>query len=194
LFLSHIFEVAAREGELLSRTTTAADDTTIMTTGEAPSRAALRGARRVCIKAGTSVVTNENGKPSLTRLGAIAEQIGELHARGIQVIFVSSGSVGMGKRLLRKQNQMTMSFKDMHESGPNIDPVIGKDIARNHSFASLLNETEPPHTYAQKKKVSTYYYPSDFGIDAKTSFLLTILRRYVNSITIVLAQRLVNLK
>ena len=125
-------------------------------TGEAPSRAALRLARRVCIKAGTSVVTNENGKPSLTRLGAIAEQIGELHQRGVEVIFVSSGAVGMGKRLLKKQSQMTMSLKDMHHgSAANVDPVIGKAStpSRNTSFVSLINDTEPPHTYAQLKKV-----------------------------------------
>jgi hypothetical protein len=66
--------------------------------GEPPSRAALRRARRVCVKAGTSVVANENGRPSLTRLGAIAEQISELVNAGVEVIFVSSGAVGMVRR------------------------------------------------------------------------------------------------
>eukprot|EP00977_Amphora_coffeiformis_P027253 scaffold34597_cov177-Amphora_coffeaeformis.AAC.21 len=81
---------------------------------EAPSRAALRRARRVCIKAGTSVVANEDGRASLTRLGAIIEQIGELVNQGVEVIFVSSGAVGMGKRLLRRQTRMMMTFKDIH--------------------------------------------------------------------------------
>eukprot|EP00536_Pseudo-nitzschia_multiseries_P003016 jgi/Psemu1/252235/estExt_Genewise1Plus.C_430041 len=79
---------------------------------EHPCRSILRNARRVCVKVGTSVVANESGRPSLTRLGAITEQIAELHARGIEVIFVSSGAVGMGKRLLRKQSRMMMSFRD----------------------------------------------------------------------------------
>ena len=48
---------------------------------EPTSRQILRSARRVCVKAGTSVVANENGRPSLTRLGAIAEQIAELKRR-----------------------------------------------------------------------------------------------------------------
>jgi delta-1-pyrroline-5-carboxylate synthetase len=128
---------------------------------EPPSRAALRRARRVCVKAGTSVVANEDGRPSLTRLGAIVEQIGELHNAGVQVIFVSSGAVGMGKRLLRKQAKMTMSFKDIHnEDGRGRAGSAGEaemsKASRNSSFVSLLNVEERPHTWAQKKK----YYDS----------------------------------
>ena len=84
---------------------------------EPPSRTALRSARRVIVKAGTSVVTNGDGRPSLTRLGAIAEQISELVHSGTEVIFVSSGAVGMGKRLLRKQRRMKMSFSELQSSG-----------------------------------------------------------------------------
>ena len=74
-----------------------------MPTSEPASRSALRRARRVVIKAGTSVLTNDNGSVSLTRMGAITEQISELVNGGVDVIFVSSGATGMGKRLLRKQ-------------------------------------------------------------------------------------------
>ena len=83
---------------------------------EPRSRAALRIARRVVIKAGTSVVANGDGSPSLTRLGAIVEQIAELNHAGVEVMFVSSGAVGMGKNLLRKQARLNMSFKDLHNS------------------------------------------------------------------------------
>ena len=62
---------------------------------EPRSRAALRMSRRVLIKAGTSIVANDDGSPSLTRLGAIVEQIAELNQAGVEVIFVSSGAVGM---------------------------------------------------------------------------------------------------
>ena len=84
---------------------------------ESRARAALRMARRVVVKAGTSVVANADGSPSLTRLGAIVEQIAELNAAGVEVIFVSSGAVGMGKNLLRKQARLNMSFKDLHKGG-----------------------------------------------------------------------------
>eukprot|EP00934_Nitzschia_sp_Nitz4_P001756 Nitzschia sp. Nitz4//scaffold55_size114948//103114//105701//NITZ4_003926-RA/size114948-processed-gene-0.243-mRNA-1//-1//CDS//3329554605//1756//frame0 len=130
--------------------------TVITMSSETKSRSALRNARRVCIKAGTSIVANENGRPSLTRLGAIVEQIAELNSRGVEVIFVSSGAVGMGKLLLRKQGKMMMSFKDMQaeEGGqgdlskgiPNIPPK------RNSSFATLLASPLAPHSSAQRKK------------------------------------------
>jgi len=103
---------------------------------EASSRAALRMARRVCIKAGTSVVANDDGSPSLTRLGAIVEQIAELNHAGIEVIFVSSGAVGMGKNLLRKQARLNMSFKDLHTGTaalPTIEPTIGVTSAARSS-------------------------------------------------------------
>ena len=93
-------------------------------TTECRSRAALRMARRVVVKAGTSVIANADGSPSLTRLGAIAEQIAELNQAGVEVIFVSSGAVGMGKNLLRKQARLNMSFKDLHKGGdPSQHPV-----------------------------------------------------------------------
>jgi delta-1-pyrroline-5-carboxylate synthetase len=105
---------------------------------EPASRAALRRARR---------------------LGAIVEQIAELSNAGVQVIFVSSGAVGMGKRLLRKQTKMTMSLKDIQVSnegrGSNMargDVVAKASASRNSSFVSLLNVEERPHTWAQKNK------------------------------------------
>ncbi len=124
---------------------------------EPKARALLRNARRVCVKAGTSVVANEDGRPSLTRVGAITEQIGELHARGIEVIFVSSGAVGMGKRLLRKQRMMLRSIKDSMQSQENggIDDPMSPLTSpkRNSSFIDMLEQNARPHTMAEKKKV-----------------------------------------
>jgi len=125
---------------------------------ESSSRCMLRNTRRVCIKVGTSVVTNENGLPSLTRLGAVVEQIAELHARGVDVIFVSSGAVGMGKRLLRKQGRMLMSFRDsMNAHDNSFDEATVNDqgslpMERNQSFVSLLDTTAKSHTPEEKKK------------------------------------------
>jgi len=87
-----------------------------MATGtELKSRETLRAAKRVVIKAGTSIVANSHGQPSLTRLGAIVEQISELVHNGTEVIFVSSGAVGMGKKLLRKQGRLNLSVNELHK-------------------------------------------------------------------------------
>mmetsp|Transcript_13552 Transcript_13552/g.20662 ORF Transcript_13552/g.20662 Transcript_13552/m.20662 type:complete len:801 (-) Transcript_13552:228-2630(-) len=137
--------------------------------GEPRSRESLRSARRVLIKAGTSIVANDNGKPSLTRLGAIAEQIGELVNSGVEVIFVSSGAVGMGKRMLKNQTTMQMTFSDLQnisrngsehdmmaavgeeESGrPNRSSLrhrsSGMKPARSQSFVNLVSQSKTSAT------------------------------------------------
>ena len=120
---------------------------------ESRSRAALRVARRVCIKAGTSVVANDDGSPSLTRLGAMVEQIAELNHAGIEVIFISSGAVGMGKNLLRKQARLNMSFKDLHKSGvpgmPSMATMTGS-LAASTSIGDLQTVDEHIETSAAK--------------------------------------------
>ena len=130
-----------------------------MTTTEPPSRSALRRASRVLIKAGTSVVANEDGRPSLTRVGALVEQIAELTRDGVQVIFVSSGAVGMGKRPLRKQTRMAMSINELQADDPQpanfghssvaqarrASGVVGSD-----SHVSLLELAELPDPAEEK--------------------------------------------
>jgi len=141
----------------------------MLSSQEPASRSALRTAQRVTVKAGTAVVANENGSPSLTRLGAIVEQIAELKDRGIEVIFVSSGAVGMGKRVLKNQRKLKMSFMDMQEKGtdfqgpshfegashfedqPSLLLSVSKPMGRNSSFATLLDNNTRPHTLAEKK-------------------------------------------
>jgi delta-1-pyrroline-5-carboxylate synthetase len=88
-------------------------------------------------------------------LGAVTEQIAELHDRGIEVIFVSSGAVGMGKRLLRKQGRMLMSFRDSinaHGNGIDSSGHGESSIIRNKSFLSLLDTPAVSHTPEEKKK------------------------------------------
>ena len=48
-----------------------------------------------------------------------------------QVIFVSSGAVGMGKNLLRKQARLNMSFKDLHKGGDPALHTIDDALASN---------------------------------------------------------------
>lgn len=117
-----------------------------------PSRAILRRAQRVCIKAGTSVVANPDGTASLTRLGALTEQIAELMQHDQkQVLLVSSGSVGMGKRLLRKQARMKMRIDEIQQ--PASLDVSGRGaVHRESSFVSMLDVKERPRTLEEKKK------------------------------------------
>lgn len=122
---------------------------------EPRSRQALRMAHRIVIKAGTSVVANEDGSPSLRRLGAIVEQIAELNAAGKQVIFVSSGAVGMGRNLLQKQARLNMSFLDLHKTDAALDPTMAESeissrLTPSTSIVDLLDANEQMQTSAAK--------------------------------------------
>jgi len=99
-------------------------------------------------------VANEDGRPSLTRLGAIVEQISELNRNGVEVIFVSSGAVGMGRRLLKKQGRLGMSFMDLHNATDQDDiEDLSASISSNRltSSKSLLDLASNPDATEKKK-------------------------------------------
>ena len=58
------------------------------------SRSDLSLSNRIVIKAGTSVVSNDDGFPSLSRMGNIVERAARLVHLGKEVIIVTSGAVG----------------------------------------------------------------------------------------------------
>mmetsp|Transcript_43648 Transcript_43648/g.78328 ORF Transcript_43648/g.78328 Transcript_43648/m.78328 type:complete len:784 (+) Transcript_43648:87-2438(+) len=126
-------------------------------TKEQPYRRALRSTHRVLIKAGTSVVANDDGRPSLTRLGAIIEQVAELHRSGMEVIMVTSGATGMGKRLMRKHGRMNMTMAEMTSSNNLADLTEGvgdvtlrsesNDGIMSTNGESMLSEKESKKTF-----------------------------------------------
>jgi len=64
----------------------------------------LRGARRVVIKVGTSIVANDAGSLNTQHLAPIAGEIANLRKEGRQVVLVSSGAVGLGAGYLGLSN------------------------------------------------------------------------------------------
>jgi len=52
--------------------------------------------RRVVVKLGTGVLTHDIGQLDVGRISAICAQIAALRAKGVEVIIVSSGAVGLG--------------------------------------------------------------------------------------------------
>ncbi|CAN0255058.1 unnamed protein product, partial [Hapterophycus canaliculatus] len=67
-------------------------------------------ANRIVVKAGTSIVSNPRGYPCLSRMGAVVEQCAWLKKMGKEVILVSSGAVGVGRQMLRKQQLLHTSM------------------------------------------------------------------------------------
>ena len=141
---------------------------------EPQSRRALRTTRRILIKAGTSVVANDDGRPSLIRLSAICEQIAELQRSGVQIIMVSSGDTGMGKRLLRTKSRMSMSIAEVTEQVTNM-----MDTNSNSNLASLNEEeehnlhrtTSPPPHHSRSESLGGSMLNGGVGVeDSKKTF------------------------
>ncbi|GAU36872.1 hypothetical protein TSUD_220400 [Trifolium subterraneum] len=61
----------------------------------------VKDVKRIIIKVGTAVVTRQDGRLAVGKLGALCEQIKELNILGYEVILVSSGAVGLGRQRLR---------------------------------------------------------------------------------------------
>eukprot|EP01127_Copromyxa_protea_P001267 TRINITY_DN11300_c0_g1_i1.p1 TRINITY_DN11300_c0_g1~~TRINITY_DN11300_c0_g1_i1.p1 ORF type:complete len:728 (-),score=141.43 TRINITY_DN11300_c0_g1_i1:36-2219(-) len=77
---------------------------------------------RVLIKVGTSVVTQPDGTFALDRCGHLVEEIYKLMKSGKQVALVSSGSVGQGRQILRKQALLStpLSKHIAHHDGDHL--------------------------------------------------------------------------
>jgi len=64
------------------------------------ARAQLRDAHRIVVKLGTQVVTHDGVELALGRLMGLVESVARLRKAGRDVVLVSSGAVGMGRRVL----------------------------------------------------------------------------------------------
>lgn len=56
----------------------------------------IAGKKRIVIKVGTSSITYSNGKMNFQFIDQLARQISDLMNRGIQVVLVTSGAIGIG--------------------------------------------------------------------------------------------------
>src|SRR3954468_12205289 len=64
------------------------------------ARRQLADAHRIVVKLGTHVVTHDGVELALGRLMGLVESMARLRHAGREVVLVSSGSVGMGMRVL----------------------------------------------------------------------------------------------
>lgn len=63
-------------------------------------RKSISQANRVVIKFGTNILTNDEGEVSLPRVYSFIEDVSKLKKSGKEVILVTSGAVGLGKKKL----------------------------------------------------------------------------------------------
>lgn len=83
--------------------------------------------KKLVIKTGTAVITNENGLLNLEVMESLVKQITELKKKGIEVVFVSSGAMGAGR------GEITLSGKDDDVSKRQILAAVGQiDLINNY--------------------------------------------------------------
>ncbi|MCM1010721.1 MAG: glutamate 5-kinase [Fusobacterium sp.] len=68
-------------------------------------------AKRIVIKVGTNVLRGDDGQVSLPRVYSFIEDISKLVKAGKEVIFITSGAVGMGKKKLGLKSTEGMALK-----------------------------------------------------------------------------------
>ncbi|GJM92568.1 hypothetical protein PR202_ga09048 [Eleusine coracana subsp. coracana] len=85
------------------------------------TRAFVRDVKRIVIKVGTAVVTGQNGRLAMGRLGALCEQIKQLNFQGYEVILVTSGAVGVGRQRLQYRKLIHSSFADLQNPQMQFD-------------------------------------------------------------------------
>ncbi|MCM1266027.1 MAG: glutamate 5-kinase [Candidatus Gastranaerophilales bacterium] len=67
--------------------------------------------KRIVIKLGTNVLRNENGDVALSRIYSYIESIAKLVKSGKEVVLVTSGAVGLGKKKLGLENTDGLALK-----------------------------------------------------------------------------------
>lgn len=75
------------------------------------SREKITQANRIVIKFGTNILTNEEGEVSLPRVYSFIEDVSKLKKSGKEVILVTSGAVGLGKKKLGIDNTDAVALK-----------------------------------------------------------------------------------
>ncbi len=62
--------------------------------------------KRIVVKIGTKVLSDDNGQVNEVTLSKVVDQISALKNSGFEVILVSSGAVGSGRGLLRTKHEL----------------------------------------------------------------------------------------
>ncbi|KAI7998134.1 Delta-1-pyrroline-5-carboxylate synthase 1 [Camellia lanceoleosa] len=100
-----------------------------------PTRAFVRNVRRVVIKVGTAVVTRDDGRLAVGRVGGIFEQLEELNSQGFDIILVSSGAVGAGRQRLKYRRLINSSFADLQKPQVELDGKACAAVGQNSLMA-----------------------------------------------------------
>ncbi|GKU92004.1 hypothetical protein SLEP1_g5792 [Rubroshorea leprosula] len=99
------------------------------------TRAFVKDVKRLVIKVGTAVVTGNDGRLALGRLGSLCEQVKDLNTQGYEVVLVTSGAVGLGRQRLRYRKLVNSSFADLQKPQVQLDGKACAAVGQNSLMA-----------------------------------------------------------
>lgn len=105
---------------------------------------------RIVVKVGSNVLTRKDGKPNVTNLSALVDQIASLRSMGHEVILVSSGAVACGRGAITPLRQLdSVAARQLYSSIGQIrlinlynslfaeyGIVIGQVLTQKENFSS----------------------------------------------------------
>ena len=105
---------------------------------------------RIVIKVGSNVLTRPDGKPNVTNMSAIVDQVAQLRQKGHEIILVSSGAVACGRGAVTpSRNLDSVAQRQLFSSIGQIrliniyndlfaqyDIVIGQVLTQKENFSS----------------------------------------------------------
>ncbi|MGL5206791.1 MAG: glutamate 5-kinase [Acidaminococcaceae bacterium] len=96
-------------------------------------RAALKDAKRIVIKVGSSTITYGNGKRNFSRIDRLAREIADLANQGKEIILVSSGAVAVGV------DQLGLAEKPKTIPGKQAAAAVGQGVLM-HTYEKIFAE------------------------------------------------------
>lgn len=87
--------------------------------------------KKMVIKLGSAVVLGKDKEPDLAALGSMADSVARLRAQGVQVIIVTSGAIGIGKRMFPEFTPKTIPDRQAMAA-------IGQ-VGLMHTYKELFN-------------------------------------------------------
>lgn len=96
-------------------------------------RSALKEAKRIVVKVGTSTITYANGKRNFEQIDRLARELADLQNQGKEMILVTSGAVAVGV------DRLGLSEKPKTIPGKQAAAAVGQGILM-HTYEKLFAE------------------------------------------------------
>ena len=90
--------------------------------------------RRIVVKAGTALLTNDTGSPNHEVMGGLVKQMTRLHGEGARLILVSSGAVAAGRGAVAADDDSSVQFRQALAA-------VGQSHLM-HIYQDLFNESD----------------------------------------------------